>query len=851
MKFLRSRRGKIVLGAVVVLALFVTRPGAQSLRTRLAHSIGLALGRQVEIGEVSLRLLPQPGFDLKNFVVHDDPEFSAEPVLRADEVTATLRLSSFLHLHSLLLGQFEIARLNLSEPSFNLVRNPDGHWNVETLLERAAKNPIAPTAKPKSEARPGFPYIEADQARINFKYGQEKKPCALTNAQLALWQDSENSWGVRLKAQPVRTDFNLSDTGLLRIEGSWQRAARLPATPMRFSLQWEGAQLGQATKLAFGRDKGWRGGISIFATLEGTPEDLALTADAAAADFRRADIPSGAALRLAAHCDAHYSSLDRSISGLACRTPVGIGEVTLDGKLAAQPGFPSYDLSLTVRDVPMQSLIALAHHAKKNLPDDLLAAGKMDANIRFMKSPDEAGGRPVWQGGGETAALRLSSASVHTELALDRIPFSVSTAGSRKTRAGGRRIQSGESTLDDSVRLELGPFAVPLGRPAQSKVQGWISRSGYDFSISGEAEVQKLLAAARTAGLAVPSLTADGQARLDLTISGGWTGFAAPVISGEAQLRSVRAEVRGLNAPVEIASASLVLAPDEIRVKDLNAIAAGSTWRGSMTLARPCAMLSSCRIYFDLHSTQVATDQLSQLFTPHPSERPWYRFLSPSRQPGTSSFLTMHATGTLSADQVLVRQLTARRVSAALELENGRLHLSNLHGEFLGGKHRGDWTADFNGSIPVYHGSGVLEDAELGQLAAAMHDDWITGTATANYRATASGLTAAELLSSANANLQIEARDGSLPHLALAGGNGPVHVNHFVGQLLLRDRQIEIEPGKLATPAGIYQVSGTVSLGRVLDVKLLREGARSFNVTGTLAAPLVLQAPETRAELKP
>ena len=850
MSFLHSRRGKILLGLVVVLALFVTRPGAQSLRTRLAHSIGLALGREVEIGEVSLRLLPQPGFDLRNFVVHDDPGFGAEPMLRADEVTATLRLSSFLHLRSLLQGHFEIARLDLSQPSFNLVRNADGHWNVENLLERAAKNPVAPTAKPKGEVRPAFPYIEADQARINFKLGQEKKPYALTNAQLALWQDSENAWGVRLKAQPVRTDFNLSDTGLLRMEGSWQRAASLQTMPMRFELQWDQGQLGQATKLAFGRDKGWRGGITVFAKLAGTPEDLAVAADASVDDFRRADVPAAAPLRLAAHCDARYSSMDRSVSSLACHAPVGAGDVTLDGKLAAEPGFPAYDLALVVHDVPMQSLINLARRAKKNLPSDLLAAGKLDASVRLSRSPEFAGGRPVWQGGGETAGFRLSSNFTHTELLLDRIPFSISSPAAKRTRGDGQRSRRGEQIPEDQIGLEVRPFGVALGRPVPGKMQGWISRSGYGFSISGDTGLQKLLAVARTAGLAVPALTADGQTRIDLQISGAWAGFAGPTITGEAQLHSVRAEIRGLNAPVEIASASALLTPDEIRVKDLNATAGTTTWHGSLALARPCATLSSCSIHFDLHTPQIATAQLSQLFNPLTGERPWYGFLSPARQPG-NSFLAMHGKGTLSADQVVIHQLTAHRVSAVVELENGRLHLSNLQGEILGGKHHGDWTADFTGNVPVYRGTGVLEEAELGELATAMHDNWVSGTATANYRATASGITAAELLSSANASLQIEARDGFFPHLALTGGSGSLRMNHFAGRLLLRDRQIEVDPGKLATPGGIYQIGGTVSLAGVLDLKLLREGTHSFSVTGTLAAPLVLQVPETRAALKP
>jgi uncharacterized protein involved in outer membrane biogenesis len=81
--FWRSKRGVLTLGVVLLLALFLIRPGANRLRTRIANSVSLALGRPVDIAAVKLRLLPQPGFDLENFVIHDDPAFSAEPMLRA------------------------------------------------------------------------------------------------------------------------------------------------------------------------------------------------------------------------------------------------------------------------------------------------------------------------------------------------------------------------------------------------------------------------------------------------------------------------------------------------------------------------------------------------------------------------------------------------------------------------------------------------------------------------------------------------------------------------------------------------------------------------------------------------
>src|SRR5712692_9587358 len=327
-KFLRSRRGRVVASIVLVLALFLARPGAQRLRTRIVRSISLALGRQVAVGSVTWRLLLQPAFELESFVVHDDPAFGAEPVLQSSDVVALVRVSSLLR------GRLEIARRSLAEPSLNLVRNAEGRWNLENLLERAAKTPVAPTAKARSEVRPGFPYIEADHGRINFKFGPEKKPYALTEANFALWQDSENVWGVRLTAQPMRTDLNLSDTGVLEVDGSWQRAANLHETPLQFTVQWEGAQLGQVTKLTLGQDKGWRGSVGLSASLTGTPGDLAVVTDTSIQDFRRYDIASNRALRLAASCSGHYSSSDHAVSRLACRAPVGNGGITLNGSVA-------------------------------------------------------------------------------------------------------------------------------------------------------------------------------------------------------------------------------------------------------------------------------------------------------------------------------------------------------------------------------------------------------------------------------------------------------------------------------------------------------------------------------------
>ena len=842
MSFWRSKRGVLTLGVVLLLGLFLIRPGANRLRTRIVNSISLALGRPVDVAAVKMRLLPQPGFDLENFVIHDDPAFSAEPMLRAQAVTASLRMTSLLR------GRLEIARLNLTEPSLNLVRNAEGHWNLEKLIERAAKIPVAPTSKAKTEKRPGFPYIEADRGRINFKFGPEKKPYALIEADFALWQDSENAWGMRLQAQPVRTDFNVSDTGLLKVSGSWQRAATLRETPLQFSLQWDRAQLGQATKLAYGSDKGWRGGLKLSTSLTGTPANLALGTTASVQDFRRYDIFGGGDLQLAAQCSAHYSSLGHALSEVACSAPVGDGTITVAGNIDYPFSSRDYDLALTARDLPIQSLVALARHAKQGMPNDLRATGRLDAKVKVQRAVNAGPADAVWEGNGETSGFQLGSKFTKAELVLGRIPFAVSAAIDTKSRAKFRETVPSPA----EAHVDVGPFNLALGRPTPATVLGWASRAGYGFTVQGDVQVQRLLQLARTVGIPAPQPAADGTARVDLQVAGAWAGFVAPRAIGKIQLHSIRAEVQGLNAPLEIVSANLLLAPDQVNVQNLTASIADMSWRGSLALPRQCAAPDSCPVRFDLHADEIATDRLNQLVDPHIPKQPWYRFLS-SRATGVPYLLTVHAVGKLTANRVVVRKLVGSRVSANVELAKGKLRLSDLRGDVLGGRHIGEWEADFTAKPPEYGGTGTLERVELDQLAGSMNDDWITGSATATYRVKTSGLDATELFASAASALKIDARDGLLRHLALPEGSGPLQMRRLAARLVLHDGKFEIQEGKLETPIDVYQVSGTATPTRVLNLKLTRQGAPGYDITGTLMEPRVTPVlnPATQAALKP
>ncbi len=325
---------RMVLAAVLALAVAVFVPPMIKLtrfRKSIVAAISAGLGRQVSVREVRLRLFPQPGLQLEGFVVQDDPAFSAEPMLHAEEVTAILRWSSLWRWRPEI-GSLTLRSPNGAQPwSLNVVRRQDGQWNLQSLLLRASQTPAAPTTKVRPEARLRFPYIEGDGGRINFKSGVEKKVYALSEADFALWLASENEWNVRLRARPMRSDASLSDTGTVEVSGAFGRAARLDQTPLRLRLSLRAAQLGQLTRLVYGRDRGWRGSVNLAADLTGTPEDLKLTGAGSIDDFRRYDISLPDTLRLAANCTAQYRWQAQELSHLDCR--MQDGELALRGSI--------------------------------------------------------------------------------------------------------------------------------------------------------------------------------------------------------------------------------------------------------------------------------------------------------------------------------------------------------------------------------------------------------------------------------------------------------------------------------------------------------------------------------------
>jgi hypothetical protein len=813
------RRGVFIV-AVLAVAALILPPfiNVGRYKSRVIDSMSKALGRSVTCDSIELRLLPQPGFYLANVTIGDDPAYSLEPILHAEEVNAYIGFSSLWR------GRMEIARLNLNYPSLNLVERDDESWNFESLLWKASRTQTAPTSVRLSTSRPRFPYIQATNGRINFKYGLEKSVFSFTDAEFTLWSPAENEWRMRLEARPVRTDMPVTDTGTMKAELTMQRAQLLRDSPLKANVTWERVQLGNLTRLIYGQDRGWRGGLEASAQFSGTPAALHFTTAAKLRDFRRFDIGGGDAANLNATCTGELKIGTSLLQSTDCVLPLEGGQVSVQGTMSGLHS-PRYDLTVSAEKLGANALLNLARRAKHNLPEDLTATGTISASYhasRLNNAPS------TWIGDMEINSLAVHSSVLGKDLAISKAVATVNTTEPAPVGHRGRR-----AIASPSLRaLTVHSFDLPLGGSTPVAVEGTLDDEHFALHLKGDATLERLQQFARALGVGAPKIVLAGPAAIDLFIGGDWASFNAPQVSGTAQLRNARADVPGISLPVEISTARVELDRDRFVLRNASATVGKLTLGGSATFPRSCDAELPCESTFDLNSDDLDLQKWNEVLNPHFKKRPWYLF--GGVKAGSNVIADLHATGHLASRRLALGTSTGSAFATDFSIDNGILKLKNTRADLFGGTVSGDWKIDFTGSEPSYECTGAATRIQAEKLTPLLKTSLGSGTLGVRYKLQMAGWDAASLSSSASAEATFTWTGGALR--ISPDGQSPLRVLTGVGKAALDKDGWKISTSRWRTPTGIYQLSGSVTRDSALDLEF-SQGSEAWKVSGTLTKP--------------
>ena len=818
------RRWILLAAAVLSVVAFVLPPlvNISRYQHRIADSISRSIGRQVHISSVKLRLLPLPGFEFSDFSVEEDPKFGSEPILHSDSVVADLRLLSLWR------GKLEVSRIHFDDASLNLVREPNGGWNFASVLVQAAHIPNAPTGQRHAGSAPRFPYIDAENTRINFKEGNEKKSLAFLNSDLSISLAPEDAWELHFRAQPVRTDLvlDLSDTGMLRIDGTLHRAPLLAEMPLQLKVEWDGVPLGQLSKLTLGSDIGWRGGLDVEAAVEGTAELAHIRTRLKVAGLHRSEFTPARPIDVESTCRASFRRESRSLEDIACNSPVGDGALRLAGSIQEVQTQPQAQLTLAIDRVPASAVLTALQEVRSGLGSGVQAAGALNGQFQYATQ----NGRPP---------------SIAGEVALDSL--SLTPPDSRKPFLVGPvrlRCESPQAGNDEtgSPALLLQPVRLAMGAPVPVTVDGRFTPAGFDLHLGGVTTLARLKAFGKTFGL----LGGAGTATLDLDLRGKWLlpvpDSEHPVVASTAEgsiaIRNAELTTSYLSQPLKIASAQGILSPTQIEWTNASITYGKLEAQGTLEYPTLCIASAPCAGHFSLvfptldlaalQSTLLGTSEggelLRQILDRIDRHSVKWPDLSGSVRIGvlsTGKLVVHDAIGALdiSGNSIKIRSLNGH-------LANGTMHLAGL--------------VDASGDQPEYQLDVQVTNAAPSALGSIFDEHWGSGQANFSAQITMSGFDAQDLVRTATGSLRWDWTKGGLAaEEPLPVAAQPfVHFDQWSADAAIAESTIKITHSLLARGQEAIPLSGTISFNREIDMKG-GSTAHPFAITGTLQHPEV------------
>jgi hypothetical protein len=658
-----KRRFLQALGALAVLLIVVgiAAPflSADRYRARIENALSLALGRKVEIGSVRLDLFTGPGFSASNVTIADTVP-GAEPFIYGADLRAVPRL------WSLWTGHLEFSSLTLEDAHVNLRRSlsssAEPQWNFEPLL------------RPRLLAT--FPNIRLRGARINFKMGDVKNTFYLLDTDLDVSPRANDGtdWELRFNGEPARTDRPAHGFGAIAASGRWKQPPG-GRGHLEFDGKLDRSEIGDMVTLVNGHDAGVHGLISGQVHVAGPIDAVGVEGEIRVSELHGWDQspPSGGvfAFRVSGSADTVAQHLE-----LFAEPRGGLSAVKAHLAADAYLQRPAWRFDLHSDALPVASLPGLFRNFGASIPEDLRLSGTMEGDLHYATADG-------WKGSGAVrdAALTIRNFPV---LTFDRAALEVAGATARLMPV---RMISGDTTigtLAGNYAVNDGAFEVDL------------SSAGGPF-----AGLLKTFPVASVPLLStLSSANWKGDLRFIQTASapGRWTG------SGE--LTEALAQIPALAEPLRIASASVQIDGDAIRIDKMRASAGAVTADCDYRYVPDADRPHQFRV--TLQTADLA--QLETLFRPtlQRSSNLFDLALTLGRATVPEWLRTMHADGSIQIGKLAVAGEELSRVRSRVQWDGPQIVFPDWQSRLARAGISGRINIDLRDTSPQYLATGKL-----------------------------------------------------------------------------------------------------------------------------------------------
>ena len=783
---------------------------AERYRRRLQSELEQELHRPVKFGALSFRLLPRPGFSIENAEVEEDPDFGSEPFARVDRIECDLRWQSLWRSH------MDFARLRLERPSFNLVLDRRGDWNVEKLLLESGVGAPGAAGGPRDRAARGQLVLEIQDARIDFKVGANKKPFALTELRARFEIDPvEHRVRFQLKASPVRSNLTIPTPGPVEVEGSWIPGRDLRG-PLTATVRMRGALLYDWIPILTGRNPEVYGVFDSDLRVTGSLPDLVVEGESRLTQLHRwEDLPPSESMPWTLRFRGRLVRGDQRVIVESLDASVADSHLHVSGTVEDLQNSPRLDLVLALERSRVEDLVAVVRRlwpwsatwSLKGRVDGIVA---LQGSWNARRYGGFVGAREV--------ILNTASAS-----------FPISDLAVRINNRGAR----------------LAPVQVTLAPRVALVAEGSLDRLApgphYDLQLSARnLPLHQVLAFGRGLGIqTLQGLDATGSATAAMHFAGSAWPPERPVLIGRADLRAARLLIPGLTEPLNLPRATLQINGDQFTADPVVAVLGTSVFtarlehRGPRTnpwqfeLRASALSLEQGALWFDALGHRQPVPLLERL--------PGLSSLRARRTAASQLFGSLNAVGRFTTPALTYRGVVLKDFQGNFEatgriirMPSAKFRAARGHGEAAG-------QVDFTAAPVHVSASATLAGISLAALTArlpgALHAARGSVDATGNFET--HGLGREELAENLVGTATLGSRDLTFvdfdPLNALARqarwgtlepARSPLAARSAALTLDVRERRIVVRNTVLEISGAKLNVTGTYALGGALNLNV-------------------------------
>jgi AsmA protein len=370
------KRILLIAGAALVLLILIVillpfLISANTFRPRVEETVGQALGRKVEVGNLAFSLF-SGSLRADTLSIADDPRFSQSPFLTASSLKVGVELWPLITSK-----QLNITDITIDKPIVHLIANSANQWNYSTLASTGNPAPSQPQAQQTSKNNLIIAKLDLTNGEVTITAAGAKAPSVYSNVQMEATNFSLAS------AFPVTLSMSLPGGGTMKLDGKAGPVNSTDATltPLEADVHIDSFDIAKsglvdpASGLSGLADlTNHLSAVDAKAHLKGvlTLNKLKLVANGA---------PSG--VPITADFDLDYSlpqSAGTLNSGLL---HVGRAQASVKGTFASKAAVTSVDLTAAGQNMPIDDLTAALPAFGVVLPSgSSLHGGTMSINIR-------------------------------------------------------------------------------------------------------------------------------------------------------------------------------------------------------------------------------------------------------------------------------------------------------------------------------------------------------------------------------------------------------------------------------------------------------------------------------------